>query len=492
MPVKEKIREPQKRKRNPDRKAKDLAMPAQEISPTTAAELRSSGYNPRTITSQQLDSLKQAMKEFGDLGGIVFNRSTGRLVSGHQRGKNLDPTWTIVKEEIADSKGTVAHGYVDTPDGRFSYREVAWDETREIAANIAANQQGGDFDYDLLAELTQRINAEDSSLVDLLGFDDLTLKELLAEQNESELGEEDPDVEPVEDPFVKMGDMWICGESRILCGDSTSIADVDKLMMGEKADLVVTDPPYGISYESKAGKIENDDLKPDALESFLTAAFTTMAHALKPGGSWYCYHADGGPLGLAFRRAIASVKNLLLKQTLIWVKNTATLCRSTYNMQHEPCLFGWLAGGPHWYDGDFSRTSVIDDDININNMDKKALQNLVNDLRQRIPSTVIRIDKPSKSEHHPTQKPIRLFERNIMASSRPGEIVLDLFNGSGTTTITCRKTGRKGRGMEFDPKYLQASLMRYRDYCNEEPMLMDDKGKLTPYSQVEKQRKKSK
>ena len=482
---------PKKRTINPDRKIENLTAPPQEINPATVADLRPAGYNPRVITAEQQRVLKESLQEYGDLSGIVFNIRTGRLVGGHQRTKQLDPAWPIVKEPTSDATGTVTHGYVDTPTGRLVYREVDWTETKEKGANIAANKMGGMFDDDLLSQLMQELNDLGYNM-DLTGFMGDELKDLLDDGNNDNLGEEDPVVEPVEEPFVKLGDLWVCGESRILCGDSTSIADIDKLLMGEKVDLCVTDPPYGIAYESKAGKIENDDLNPEALEKFLTAAFSVMAYALKSGGAYYVYHADGGPLGLAFRNAIAAEKSLLLKQTLIWVKSSATLCRSDYNMQHEPCLYGWKAGQAHYYDGDFTRTSVIDDDIDISKMDKKMLQQLVNELRQRTPSTVMRVEKPSKSEIHPTMKPVRLFERNVYASSKPGDIVLDLFNGSGTTTITCRKTGRKGRGMEFGPGYCQASIKRYWDYCGEEPMLMAADGKLTPYSEVEKQRKKKK
>ena len=239
-----------KKPSNPDRTITNLEAPAQEISPSTAADLRGSGYNPRSITPEKLAMLKKAMQEFGDLGGVVFNRTTGRLVSGHQRGKNLDSTWPIFKEECTDSTGTVAHGYVETPDGRFSYREVAWDEEKEKAANVAANQHGGEFDDDLLAQLLKDL-VDSGYDMDLTGFDPAELADLLGNDDGNELGEEDPDTQPVENPFVQSGDLWLMGdggEHRLLCGDSTKPEDIARLMMGEKADLVTTDPPYGIAY----------------------------------------------------------------------------------------------------------------------------------------------------------------------------------------------------------------------------------------------------
>lgn len=475
--------------KNPDRTIGNLAAPPQETSPQTVADLRPSGYNPRTITADQQKMLKGSLEEFGDIGVIIFNRRTGRLIGGHQRSKLLDPNWPIVKEAHDDGKGTVAKGYIQTPFGHLTYREVDWDEQKEKAANVAANKHGGQFDDDLLAQLLQELNDQGYDMA-LTGFDDAELKALLDDGKNDNLGEEDPEVEPVPDPFVKLGDLWVWGDHRVLCGDSTSIADIDRLMMGEKADLCVTDPPYGVAYKNKAGKIENDDLDPAALEQFLKGAFSVMDHALKPGGCFYIYHADGGLLGTAFRNALNSIKGLMLKQVLIWVKNAATLNRSHYNSKHEPLLYGWKAGAAAYFSGDFTLTTVIDDDIDISKMDKKALMQMVTEMRNREPTTIIRVDKPTKNDIHPTMKPVRLFQHNICASSRPGEIVLDLFNGGGTTTITCRKTGRRGRGMELSPHYLQASLKRMWDYDGTEPQLMDDKGKLTPYSAVEKQRAK--
>lgn len=476
-------------KTNTDRTVNNLIAPPEEISPNTAADLRGSGYNPRTISNEKLTMLKSAMKEYGDLGGIVFNRKTGRLISGHQRGKNLDKSWPIIKQDHTDATGTVAIGYIETPEGKFSYREVAWDETKERAANIAANQHGGMFDDELLAQLLQELNdcGYDMSLT---GFDEQELKDLLNAGKEETLGEEDPEVEPIEEPFVKLGDLWILGESRLLCGDSTSIADIDKLMMGDKADCVWMDPPYGISYETKAGKIDNDNLNEKEFRTFLMAVFSSMHHALKAGGCFYVAHAEGGGVGDVFRNAICNTPGIMWKQCLIWVKNAAVLARSDYNNKHEPILYGWKSGAAHYFAGDFTQTTVIDDDLDLSKLDKKQLIAHLTEVRNAQPTTIIRIDKPTKSEIHPTIKPVRLVERNVRSSTRQGEIVLDLFSGSGTTIITCRKSGRKGRGMEFAPGYAQASLKRYWEYCGEEPQLVGKDGKLTLFSEVEKQRNK--
>lgn len=474
---------------SPDKALAMTSTPAEEITPESIADLRPAGYNPRVISAEQQKVLQKSMKEYGDIGGIVFNVKTGRTVGGHQRIKQLDPSWAIVKEAHTDDTGTVAVGYIDTPHGRFNYREVSWTEAKEKGANIAANKMGGMFDDEMLAALLQDLNDTGYDM-ELTGFDDAELKALLGEEENENLGPEDPEVIEVADPFVKMGDLWLLGENRLLVGDSTSLADVDKLMQGEKADMLWSDPPYNIAYESKAGKIDNDNLNEADFRKFLDAVFSSVHHLLKKGGCFYIAHAEGGGVGDVFRAAICGTKGLMWKQCLIWVKNAAVLARSDYNNKHEPILYGWKEGAAHYFAGDFTQTTVIDDDLDLGKMDKKKLIEMLNERRNAEPTTIIRIDKPAKSVEHPTMKPVRLVERNLRSSSRPGEIVVDLFSGSGTTIITCRKTGRKGRGMEFAPGYAQASLKRYWEYCHEEPKLVGPNGKLIPFSEVEKQRAK--
>jgi len=490
---------------NADRTVDNLTTAAKELVPTSISDLRPSGYNPRRISPEKLHMLRDAMKEFGELGSIVFNIRTGRLVGGHQRVKNLDPSWPIVKEAVTDKAGTVASGYIDTPDGRFNYREVEWDEQKEKSANIAANRHGGEFDDDLLAQLMQEL-VETGYDMNLTGFNQEEIDELLGLNKPDPTGDEDAVVEPVEEPFVKLGDLWVLGggDHRLLCGDSTSIADVERIMNGEKADLCWTDPPYNVDVQHNENRakprsqhkrtdeqgIKNDKMTDSLFEEFLLGAFTSMSHALKPGGCFYVAHADTANLGTTFRKAINSAPILLIKQCLVWIKNSAALGRQDYNWQHEPILYGWKEGAAHYFSGDFSQTTVIDDDIDITKLSKPELIKIAKELRLREPTTVIRIDKPHKSPDHPTMKPVRLVERCIYASSQYGEIVIDLFNGSGTTLIACRKTGRRYRGIELSTAYVQSSLQRYFEYCQEEPQLMNQDGSMTPFSEVQKARKK--
>ena len=203
------------------------------------------------------------------------------------------------------------------------------------------------------------------------------------------------------------------------------------------------------------------------------------------------YHPDNGLLGSIFRNVINANIHLMLKQILIWVKNCPTLCRSDYNMAHEPLIYGWAKGAAHFFSGDYTLSSVVDDAPDIGKMDKKQLQTLISEMRNSTPSTVIRVDKPTRNTIHPTCKPVRLIERNIIASSRHREIVLDMFNGSGTCLIACRKTGRRYRGNEFAPGYTQATLQRYFEYCGEEPKLLQQDGSLVSFSEVKKNRESS-
>lgn len=241
------------------------------------------------------------------------------------------------------------------------------------------------------------------------------------------------DIDPDEvKPFVEPGDVWLLGRHRMVCGDSTNPEDVNLLMDGIKANLVITDPPYNVAYQSADGKsIQNDSMGDQAFYEFLLAAFKNMASHMAEGGSAYIFHADTE--GLNFRRAFKEA-GFHISGVCIWVKNSLVLGRSPYQWQHEPVLYGWLPNGKHkWFS------------------DRKQ-------------STIWNFDKPKKNGDHPTMKPIPLVAYPIKNSSAPNAVVLDLFGGSGSTLIACEETDRICRTMELDPKYASVIVQRFAAY----------------------------
>jgi len=229
---------------------------------------------------------------------------------------------------------------------------------------------------------------------------------------------------------IVLGDLFEIGEHRLLCGDSTQ-TDTFKILFGEQlADLVITDPPYNVAYEGKTKKkltIENDSMGDADFYQFLYDFYTALGSFTKAGGSWYVWHADSE--GANFRKAMADA-GIMVKQCLIWVKQTMVMGRQDYQWKHEPCLYGWKEGAAHgWYS------------------DRKQ-------------TTVLEFDRPSRNAEHPTMKPIPLFAYQIGNSSKQGDIVADGFGGSGTTMVACHQMNRKAYLVEFDPKYCQVIVDR--------------------------------
>jgi len=231
---------------------------------------------------------------------------------------------------------------------------------------------------------------------------------------------------------IVLGDLFEIGEHRLLCGDSTLTDTFDKLMSGEKADMCVTDPPYNVAYKGKTKEaltIDNDSMSNDDFYTFLYEFYTALSTAVKKGGAIYVWHASSEIIN--FGKAMVDA-GWLLKQQLIWVKNSMVMGRQDYQWKHEPCLYGWLKGDSHkWYS------------------DRKQ-------------TTVIEWDRPSRNGEHPTMKPIGLFSYQIENSSKQGDIVIDAFGGSGTTMVACEQLKRKARVIEFDPKYCQVIIDRMK------------------------------
>jgi DNA modification methylase len=273
---------------------------------------------------------------------------------------------------------------------------------------------------------------------------------------------------------TKPGDIYKLGKHRLICGDSTDPLFIAKLMGDKTADLLITDPPYNVDYSSKndmlnkADKgnrvqtpIENDKMNDAAFLEFLCDAFRNGNEALKKGGAFYIWHADYQ--GYIFRSAVIQT-GWKLRQTLIWNKNNIVLGRQDYQWKHEPCLYGWKDGAPHYFVKDRSQITIQEDKLDVEKMTKPELKEIVKELlRGNIPTTVIDEDKPLRSGEHPTMKPLKLMGRIIRNSSRPGDVIIDLFGGSGSTMMAAEQLGRVCYMIELDPCYCDVIIKRYEE-----------------------------
>lgn len=381
-------------------------------------ELKPYGKNPRK-NDEAVQYVAESIKQFGFKVPVVIDKDNV-IVAGHTR-------WKAAKKlGISEVPCIVADDLTDEQIKAF-----------RLADNKVAEK--AEWDFDLLAtELDDLIDFDMS----VFGFEDMV------EEEEPEVVEDDFEAELPEEPYVKVGDLYQLGNHRLLCGDSTKIDDVEKLMGDELADMLVTDPPYNVAL-GMGGSVDearkrhrrtdglvimNDSMEDGEFYQFLYDFYVCAYAAMKPGASFYIWHADNE--GLNFRLALKN-SGFQLRQTLIWNKNTITLGRQDYQWKHEPCLYGWKDGASHnWYS------------------DRKQ-------------ATVIDMNKPSRSELHPTMKPVELFDYQIKNSSKKGDIVLDLFGGSGTTIMACEQNGRRGFTMEYDPRYAQTIIERWEQFTGE-------------------------
>lgn len=412
-------------------------------------------YNPRKDLrpgDPEFEKLRRSITEFGLVEPLVFNERTGRLVGGHQRLKVLRALGeTEVNVSIVDL-----------------------DEDQERALNLALNKVQGDWDEEKLAALLAELDAHGFDL-SVTGFDELEIEGLLAPTgsvDEVRDDDFDPEVEAaqIQEPATKRGDIWQLGRHRLMCGDATSREDVLRLMGGKVADMVFTDPPYNVDYTGAtkdALKIKNDNMDDGAFRQFLLAAFGNMLATTKPGGPIYICHGD--TKGLNFRSALIEA-GWLLKQCLVWVKNSLVMGRQDYHWQHEPILYGWKPGGAHCWYGDRDKATVIDCETPLGKMTRAELMALVKELRHQVDSTVVREDRPTRSAEHPTMKPIPLVARLMGNSSRAGDIVQDLFGGSGSTLMAAEQLGRTAYLMEIDPVYVDVIVKRWERFTGAQPV----------------------
>lgn len=371
--------------------------------------------NARTHSKEQINKLRASIREFGFINPVIIDRDYN-VIAGHGRimaskDEGIDKVPCVFVDYLTDAQ---KKAYI-LADNRMAL-DADWDE--ELLKVEIESLQGADFD------------------LNLTGFDEAELMDIFGDDNQSRAKDDDFDLTAALEKasFVEKGDVWTVGRHRLMCGDATSSEDVSTLMGNTKANLILTDPPYGVSFKSSSGlTIQNDSMKNEEFYNFLLASFKCMAEHLENGGSAYVFHADTE--GLNFRKAFIDA-GFHLAGCCIWVKDSLVLGRSDYQWQHEPVLYGFMQNGKHkWYS------------------DRKQ-------------TTIWNFDKPKRSANHPTSKPLDLLSYPIGNSTQGNGVVIDTFGGSGSTMMACEQMNRICYMMELDEKYASVILRRYVENTN--------------------------
>ena len=415
--------------------------------------------NSRTHSDEQVLQIASSIKEFGFTNPVLID-GQGGIIAGHGRimaaqKLKMDEVPTITLSDLSEAQ---KKAYI-IADNKLALN-AGWDEEM-LRLEIS---ELGDLGFDLA----------------LTGFSDEDMDALFAKDAVQE-GLTDPDDVPdLADPISKQGDVWVLGAHKVMCGDSTSLVDVESLMGGLMADACWTDPPYNVNYESKlAGKIKNDSMADGKFRAFLYDAFISAYAVMKPGAPIYVAHADTE--GLNFRGAFKDAE-FKISGCLVWAKDSLVLGRSDYQWQHEPVLYGWKPGAAHrWYGGRKQTTLMqLGGSVFTQNEDgtvtaKIGDQSIVisgdNLKATQTESTIIRCEKPKRSSAHPTMKPVELISKMLRNSTREGDIVVDLFGGSGSTLISCQMLGRQARLMELDAKFVDVIVRRWQDFTGKQATL---------------------
>ena len=393
--------------------------------------------NARTHSPEQITKLRSSLREFGFVNPVIIDRDYnviaghGRIAAAREEGITEVPCVFVDHLTEAQKKAYIL------ADNRMAM-DAGWDE--ELLRVEIESLKGMDFD------------------VSLTGFDDKELSDLFADESGSETKDDDYDLTAALEKaaFVMRGDIWTVGRHRLMCGDATNVEDVSALMDGKKANLILTDPPYGVSFKSASGlTIQNDSMKNEEFYNFLLSAFQNMAAHLEKGGAAYVFHADTE--GLNFRKAFVDA-GFHLAGCCIWVKDSLVLGRSDYQWQHEPVLYGFMQNGKHpWYS------------------DRKQ-------------TTIWNFAKPKRNANHPTSKPLDLLGYPIGNSTQENAVVIDTFGGSGSTLMACEQMNRVCYTMELDEKYASVILRRYVDDTGDaEGVYVIRNGERIPYSDLVKE-----
>jgi len=375
--------------------------------------------NSRTHSDAQVTQIAASIKEFGFLNPIIVDGSNG-IIAGHGR--------LLAAKKLGMEKVPTVEASHLTESQRKAY---------VIADNkLALN---ADWDIQILSTELAALQETDFDL-NLIGFDSDELAKLLEPEKVDGLTDEDEVPDLPDNPITKPGDIWIMGNHRLMCGDSTSIEHIEQLC-GQLVDMWLTDPPYNVAYEGKtkdALTIKNDSMGDDQFRQFLRDSYVAANTIMKSGAVFYIWHADSE--GYNFRGA-AKDTDWKVRQCLIWKKQSMVMGRQDYHWQHEPCLYGWKDGAGHLWSSDRKQTTILE------------------------------FNRPSKSEKHPTMKPVELFEYCMLNNTKGGDIVLDSFGGSGTTMIAAEKNGRIARLMEIDTKYCDVIINRWQDFTGKQAVL---------------------
>lgn len=395
-----------------------IKWPADNVVRKSVKSLVPYARNSRTHSDEQIAQIAASMKEWGWTNPVLIDE-TGGIIAGHGR------IMAAQRLSIDEVPCMVATG---------------WTEAQKKAYIIADNKLAlnAGWDNEMLAVEFKELDGLGFDL-ELMGFGPDELAPLLSDEIKDGLTDEDDVPEAPKVPVTVEGDVWLLGRHRLMCGDSTSVDAVDKLMDGRKANMLHTDPPYGVDYEG----VPNDHLKDAQLEAFLHDALSCAFAALASGSNIYVWHAD-----ITALEFISAFRSAGFKQarpsTIQWVKPSLTLSQGDYHSQNEPCLYGWKEGS--------GRVRVKD----------------------RKQTTIWKCDRTDEAKVHPTMKPVELCQRAIENSSEVNGIVLDLFGGSGSTLIACEKTARDCRMMELDPKYCDVIINRWQAFTGQEATLEGD------------------
>lgn len=361
--------------------------------------------NARTHSDEQIEKIAKSMKEFGFINPILVDGNLnviaghGRILGAKKLGMKEVPCWFI--EDLTEEQ---KRAYI-IADNRLA-EDAGWD--KELLKIELEDLKNMNFD------------------ITLTGFE---LEDFDFSMDETEVIEDEFDETVPEEPTSKKGEIYKLGKHFLMCGDSTDINDVEKLMNGVKADMLLTDPPYNVDYEGGNGlTIQNDNMDDETFREFLRVSFFNANSVMKEGAVFYIWHADSE--GYNFRGACHDI-GWKVRQCLIWCKNTLVMGRQDYHWKHEPCLYGWKEGASHLWASDRKQTTVLE------------------------------FDRPSVSKEHPTMKPVGLFDYLIKNNTNKDDIVLDLFAGSGTSIIACEQNGRIAYSMELDPKYVDVIISRW-------------------------------